>query len=121
MNFNKYYHTNQGRDHGFPGFCCYYKLHQDPNFDCNSGWDKKYDDFSDSDWAELQSVYEKPSDIDLFTGGLMQKPFNGGLTGKVFNEMKGNLRINNFIAILSDIFLNDLATLVLRQFWFEIS
>lgn len=79
---------HRGRDHGFPGFCCYYKLHQDPDFDCNSGWDKKYDDFSDSDWAQLQTVYAKPSDIDLFTGGLMQKPFNGGLTGKVFNEMK---------------------------------
>ena len=95
VNFNKYYHANQGRDHGFPGFCCYYKLHQDPNFDCNSGWDKKYDDFSDSDWAELQSVYDKPSDIDLFTGGLMQKPFNGGLTGKVFNKMKGNFNVTN--------------------------
>ena len=99
MNFNKYYHTNQGRDHGFPGFCCYYKLHQDPNFDCNSGWDKKYDDFSDSDWTELQSVYDKPSDIDLFTGGLMQKPFNGGLTGKVFNEMKGNFELESMFSM----------------------
>ena len=92
-------HANWGRDHGFPGFCCYYKLHQDPNFDCNSGWDKKYDGFSDNDWTQLQSVYAKPSDIDLFTGGLMQKPFNGGLTGKVFNEMKGNFELESMFSM----------------------
>jgi len=80
----------RGRDHGLPSFCCYYKLHQKPDFDCNSGWDKQYqyEDFSDEDWEELQTVYAKPSDIDLFAGGLMQKPKNGGLTGKVFNAIK---------------------------------
>ena len=89
----------RARDHGIPGFCCYYKLHQDPDLDCNSGWDKKYDGFSDNDWTQLQSVYAKPSDIDLFTGGLMQKPFNGGLTGKVFNEMKGNFELENMFSM----------------------
>ena len=94
----------RGRDHGLPGFCCYYKLHQDPNFDCNNGWDDRYEDFSVEDWKELETVYAKPSDIDLFAGGLMQKPvgvlnadgklkavaeLDQGLTGKVFNAMKG--------------------------------
>ena len=81
----------RGRDHGLPSFCCYYKLHQDPTFDCNQGWEARYNDFSAEDWEELKSVYAKPSDIDLFAGGLMQKPQGErkGLTGKVFNAIKG--------------------------------
>jgi len=100
----------RGRDHGLPGFCCYYKLHQNQDFDCNSGWEKRYEGFSVEDWEELQMVYAKPSDIDLFAGGLMQKPEGflkadgtlktntqtelddirklEGLTGKVFNTIK---------------------------------
>ena len=33
----------RGRDHGLPGFCCYYKMFQDNNFDCSQGWDAKYE------------------------------------------------------------------------------
>merc|ERR1711962_926033 len=80
----------RARDHGLPGFCCYYKLYDDENFDCTSDWSKRYNSFSPEDWALLQSIYEKPSDIDLFTGGLAQKPLNGGLLGKVFNRMLVN-------------------------------
>ena len=38
----------RGRDHGLPGFCCYYKRHVDSSFDCSGGWDKpmKYVIFS---------------------------------------------------------------------------
>lgn len=80
----------RGRDHGLPGFCCYYKLYHDKNVNCNSDWSKKYRDFSTDAWNQLQTIYGKPSDIDLFTGGLAQDPHNGGLTGKVFNAMKAN-------------------------------
>ena len=37
----------------------------------------------------MQEIYASPNDIDLFTGGLAQDAYNGGLTGKVFNKMKG--------------------------------
>ena len=87
----------RARDHGLPGFCCYYKLYDDENFDCTSDWSKRYNGFSPEDWALLQSIYEKPSDIDLFTGGLAQKPLNGGLLGKVFNRMLGNSIMNRKI------------------------
>ena len=80
----------RGRDHGLPGFCCYYKLYQDQSFDCNNDWSKRYEGFSTEDWAQLETIYEKPSDIDLFTGGIAQAAHNGGLAGKVFTAIKGN-------------------------------
>ena len=80
----------RGRDHGLPGFCCYYRLYDDKNFDCASDWSKPFNGFSPEDWALLQTIYKKPSDIDLFIGGLAQKPLNGGLLGKVFSQMLGN-------------------------------
>ena len=78
----------RGRDHGIPGFCCYYQLHVDSNFNCDLGWDKRYDDISQSNWELLSTIYDKPSDIDIFTGGLAQEPFNGGLTGRVLQQIK---------------------------------
>ena len=78
----------RGRDHGIPGFCCYYNLIVDSSFDCDSGWDKRYDDVSQENWELLRTIYDKPSDIDIFTGGLAQDPHNGGLTGQVFQQLK---------------------------------
>ena len=34
---------HRGREHGIPGFCCYYKTFQDENFDCSQGWESKYE------------------------------------------------------------------------------
>ena len=81
----------RGRDHGLPSFCCYYQLYDDDKHDCSDGWEKRYHYFSQDDWALLQTIYTDPNDIDLFTGGLAQKPEGDsyGLTGKVFNAMKG--------------------------------
>ena len=33
----------RGRDHGLPGFCCYYKKMADDDFDCTRGWDRRYE------------------------------------------------------------------------------
>ena len=78
----------RGRDHGLPGFCCYYKKYDDSKQNCENDWNDKYHDISQANWDLLQTVYEHPSDIDLFTGALAQESHNGGLTGKVFNDMK---------------------------------
>jgi hypothetical protein len=80
----------RGRDHGLPGFCCYYKLYEDKNFDCKRGWSQRYNGFSSENWSILQTIYKNPSDIDLFTGGLTQEPRNNGILGNVFNRMIGN-------------------------------
>ena len=90
----------RGRDHGLPGFCCYYRLYDDKNFDCASDWSKPFNGFSPEDWALLQTIYKKPSDIDLFIGGLAQKPLNGGLLGKVFSQMLGNFIISRMMTQL---------------------
>ena len=65
-------------------------MYDDKNFDCKSGWSKRYNGFSPENWALLQTIYKNPSDIDLFTGGLSQEPRNNGLLGNVFNRMIGN-------------------------------
>jgi peroxidase len=78
----------RGRDHGIPGFCCYYKKYDNGDQDCSHGWNDRYRGISEGNWHLLQTLYEKPSDIDLFTGGLAQDAFDGGLTGKVFQKMK---------------------------------
>ena len=83
----------RGRDHGLPGYCCYYNLHVDKNFNCNNGWDKRYNGISQTNWNLLKTIYKNPSDIDVFTGGLAQDPHNGGLTGQVFQKMKRKILI----------------------------
>jgi len=80
----------RGRDHGLPGFCCYYVLYDDPNHDCNQGWNRRYHGISQQNWDLLQTIYDHPNDIDLFTGALAQDAHNGALSGKVFLEMKKN-------------------------------
>ena len=83
----------RGRDHGLPGFCCYYQKYQDNNYDCSKSWKdaKRMDDIDQDSWDLLSTIYDAPNDIDLFTGGLAQAGYNGGLTGKIFNDMKGIL------------------------------
>jgi len=82
----------RGRDHGLPGFCCYYQKYQDNNYDCSKSWKdaKRMDDIDQDSWDLLSTIYDAPNDIDLFTGGLAQAGYNGGLTGKIFNDMKAN-------------------------------
>ena len=33
----------RGRDHGIPGFCCYYNRHVNKFFNCNNGWETSSD------------------------------------------------------------------------------
>ena len=78
---------HRGRDHGLPGFCCYYRKFQDPDFDCKSGWETKYEGMSNDIWTKMQEVYDHPSDIDLFTGGIAQQAKDQSQLGKVFKAM----------------------------------
>ena len=96
----------RGRDHGLPGFCCYYKLYDDKNHDCSNGWNDRYHDISKENWNLLQTIYEHPNDIDLFTGALAQNSYNGGLTGKVFLTMKSTYLKYSFDIMIILFFLD---------------
>ena len=77
----------RGRDHGLPGFCCFYRRFQAKGFDCTKGWEVQYEGIPDDVWAKLQQVYNHPSDIDLFTGGIAQLSGGKGQLGGVFHAM----------------------------------
>ena len=94
----------RGRDHGLPGkrkqknnrdfyiiiilgFCAYYRRIQDKSHDCRLGWDFPYKGFDVQTWEKFQEIYDHPSDIDLFTGGISQMNESGSQLGKVFWAM----------------------------------
>ena len=78
---------HRGREHGLPGFCSYYRKFQAPGFNCKSGWDTKYTGIPTYLWTKMQEVYDHPSDIDLFTGGISQENEEQSQLGKVFQGM----------------------------------
>ena len=75
---------HRGREHGLPGFCSYYRKFQDPDFNCKSGWENRYEGIPADLWTKMQEVYDHPSDIDLFTGGISQENEDNSQLGKVF-------------------------------------
>ena len=77
----------RGRDLGLPS---YYELYSifgpasDPHKDM-SCWARRPETFTEENWNRLKSVYAHPRDIELFSGGLMEKRNPGeGLLGLVF-------------------------------------
>ena len=77
----------RGRHHGLPGYNTWRTYCGLPEICSFSG--PPPGEFGASDWAELGRLYEHPADIDLFPGGIAEKPRNGaGLTGPTFNCLK---------------------------------
>lgn len=74
----------RGRDHGLPGFTKYLEalgLGQVTQFS------DLLDTFSQSQIAKFQSVYKNVKDIDIFMGGITQKPAPGSRLGSVFTAI----------------------------------
>ena len=46
-----------------------------------TSWDDRPADISQSNWANMKSVYNKLEDIDAFTGAISEIPVPGGLVG----------------------------------------
>jgi peroxidase len=71
---------NRGRDHALPTYTAYRKL-------CGLGGSASFNDMDymhKSNLNGMKSVYENIDDMDLFTGGISEKPVEGGLVGPVF-------------------------------------
>ncbi len=72
----------RGRDHGLPGYNDYRAFCKLPKA-CN--WHRKPKNIPLANWEILEKLYNTPSDIDLFVGGLAEVPFAGGLVGRTFS------------------------------------
>ena len=71
-----------GRDHGLPGYNEFREYCGLPRI-CN--WMDKPEEINFENWQMLYKLYDSPSDIDLFTAGLAEMPYNGGVVGRTFN------------------------------------
>ena len=76
----------RGRDHGIPGYNKYRGL-------CGlrpaRGWADLTGEMSSDDIARLRAVYNSVDDVDLFPGGVSEKPLEGALVGPTFQCIIG--------------------------------
>jgi len=79
----------RGRDHGLPSYAAFYKEFAPEDHDAMDCWDKRPREIDSANWELLKSTYHHPHHIDLFVGGMGEKPFRGGLTGATFQGIKG--------------------------------
>ncbi|XP_046342548.2 peroxidase-like [Haliotis rufescens] len=79
----------RGRDHGLPGYNAWRRwcgLPEAENFSTSPGG---LVDHPDDAAAALQLLYRSPDDIDLFSGGISERPVAGGLLGNTFSCIVG--------------------------------
>ena len=72
----------RSRDHGLPSYNTFRELCGLPKA---CAWNFPPSEIPASTWAELKKVYNHPDDIELFSGGLAETPFSGGVVGRTFN------------------------------------
>jgi len=75
----------RGRDHGLPPYAKYRELCGVPGLFDPESWSICPPEFEFQTWNILAGLYKKPEDIDLFTGGMAEKPVSDGVTGPTFN------------------------------------
>ena len=66
--------VQRGRDHGLPGYNAYRKLF---GLTSIASMDGKPDEMEDDAWETFKMVFREPQDIDLYPGGLSEKPLEG--------------------------------------------
>ncbi|XP_071078861.1 salivary peroxidase/catechol oxidase-like isoform X2 [Haliotis cracherodii] len=79
----------RGRDHGLPGYNAWRRWCGFPeakDFKTSPGG---LVDHPDDAAAALQLLYRSPDDIDLFSGGISERPVDGGLLGNTFSCIVG--------------------------------
>jgi hypothetical protein len=71
----------RGRDHGLPG---YNQFREFCGLKPVCSWAQRPQEIDPQAWSILSRLYEKPGDIDLFSGGLSEIPVQGCVTGPTF-------------------------------------
>ena len=72
----------RGRDHGLAGYNAYREFCGMPRA-CS--WSSPPFEIGRDRWEDLSELYTSPSDIDLFVGGLAERPHEGGIVGRTFS------------------------------------
>ncbi len=67
----------RGRDHGLRSYN-EYRAHFGLDVSCT--WDYPPEGVSEDNWARLAGLYNSPSDVELFVGGLAEHPTRRGAT-----------------------------------------
>lgn len=78
----------RGRDHGLPGYTKFREF-------CGLGKATTFEDLQDTipnsqTRDKLRKVYKYVDDVDLFVGGILEEPFNGGGVGRTFTCILGS-------------------------------
>ena len=78
----------RGRDHTLGSYLAYRAKFsaKKENIRC---FDQVPEGFNEDVWHTLSDLYRDPQDIDLFTGGLLEKPVEGSILGPTFHGMIG--------------------------------
>jgi len=80
----------RGRDHGLPSYSVFREMCGLSPLSTN--WNQKPAEINQDGWNAVSGVYannrNNPQHIDLFTGGLVETPVSGGVTGPTFNCLK---------------------------------
>ena len=67
----------RGRDHGIPGYGKFMQKFGRHLWRSTNNWEKTPVHFWVSSWRDLEKLYMSPNDIDLYTGGLLERRIVG--------------------------------------------
>jgi hypothetical protein len=81
----------RGRDHGLAPYNIWREQCGLKRF---SGWEELEEVMDKSTVSRIENVYEHVDDIDLFTGGMAEKPVVGGIVGPTFACIIGQQFLN---------------------------
>ncbi len=72
----------RGRDHGMPTYNDFREFCGLPKA-CS--WDEPPAEIRPNVWERFREIYTNPGDIELFSAGIAEIPFDGGVVGRTFN------------------------------------
>ena len=81
----------RGRDHGLAPYNIWREQCGLKRFQT---WDEVFEAMDEATAERMRSVYEDIDDVDLFTGGMAERPVVGGIIGPTFACILGQQFLN---------------------------